>query len=322
MNSASRSGFCAVPETAFKIAGKSISFSSDREAPPFTSLKSDLSMMTATIAPENVDAKIEIVARGYDDEVPEFSLPPGATLIRKGGRQVYQDNDTFYINFHGNAGFRISDRETFGICIGDERLDPLFWTELCLNHVVMLLLRRMGRYLIHAGGAQAPNGTLYLFTGDNGAGKSTAAMRLTLGGWKYFGDDVVLFDRNFSFYPYPKKASITHWSRERLDLEAHIVGERMNGKALIEPWNVGSRAEDAILLHPIFPRSQKNLIRPMTTEAALRLLSTQTEYCHSDRMIAGLIPDLTPLASRAYEIEIGDLPTLPEFLEKRVWKDE
>lgn len=67
------------------------------------------------------------------------------------------------------------------------------------------LLRRRGRYLVHAAAVSAPEGAI-LFVGPTHSGKTTTGLALILAGWKHLASDVVILaqsERGIVAYPTP-----------------------------------------------------------------------------------------------------------------------
>lgn len=257
------------------------------------------------------DITVRLYPRGWEEPSP-LKLPKSARMIRAGGRKVFVDGEKFFIDFHENAFFVIEGDVAEGVCYGDERLDPFFWTELSISYIVTILLRRKNRFLLHAGGAVAPSGTGFLFLGPSGSGKSTAAMRLASEGWKYLGDDVVYVDKNYRVHSYPKRAAATDWTVKRLGIEDRVILRRATGKNVIKPWEPAQPVADYEIFRPLPATTAANAF--VRLDDAEEILRSQMTLCETDAIIGGPLPDLRLLVARLREIRIGDLDGLPKSL--------
>lgn len=301
----------------FMIAGIRLRVETDRrDAPPFAMLREDLRLMEVPLQGD-FDIKLRLYPRSWEEPSP-LKLPPEARMILAGGRKIFKDDEKWYIDFHENAFFIIDGFECSGVCYGDERLDPFFWTEICLNYVMTLMMRRKGRFLLHAGGASHA-GRGCFFIGPSHSGKSTAAFRLAQAGWNYFGDDIVYVDPSCRIYPYPKRAAATDWTVAALGIEDRVVMTRPTGKKVILPWSAGSEGlRDYVIFHPLPATGGQNTISEI--EDPSEILESQMMFCHTDQIVGGPLPDLRSMAERMMEIRIGNLETLPEFLAE-FWRD-
>lgn len=300
-----------MPEADFRIAGVRVRFESDRDDFPFRAVCDDLGALRCSQS--SPDVRLKIYPRGWDEPSP-LKLSPSARLIRDGSRKVYQDGERFFIDYHGNAFFTISGFEAEGVCYGDERLDPIFWTEVSINHMIFLLLRLRGIFLLHSGGAVGPDGRAILFVGPNGAGKSTAALRLAKEGWPYLGDDITFFDRKYRIYPHPKRPAVTDWTLDALSLEDRVVATRRTGKKILSPWKSPESVSGFRLYYPLAGNERINRLRPVPVFQPRDFLISQTELCHTDKLIGGPAPDPAPFLENFSGLEIGALEELPGFL--------
>jgi hypothetical protein len=299
------------------VAGIAVRFASDRDSIVFDSFRDEFGAM---IVPPHATARsappvISITVRPRDwNEPSPLKLPHSAKLIRIGGRKVFEDGERFWIDFHENAFFRIEGNEAEGVCYAPANLDPAFWTEICLNHILFLLLRRQDRHFLHAGGAVAPGGSAILFLGNSGSGKTTTALRLGAAGWPYFGDDCVLYDSERRVYPFPRRPAATTWTVETLGIEDRVRSERKTGKKLIEPWAAAAPTDRPRFFLPIPSSTGRNTIHALSLADARDLVKSQASLCETDQRIAGGLPDTEWIAERTGEIRIGDLARLPADL--------
>lgn len=302
------------------LGGRRIRIASDREDPLWTIVIDDLARHVAPEDGAPVDAALTLLPRGWNDPSP-LKLAPGARLLRHGGRKVFSvpDRDgVFQIDFHENAFFEVEGTSAVGVCYNDDRVDPMFWTELSVNHVLFLLLRRLGLFPLHAGGAIRPDGIAVLMTGESGSGKTTAALRLAAAGWPWLGDDIVLWDRNGTIHPFAKTPAATPWTVETLGLADRVRGARWTGKRLLEPWEPAPPVRD-FRIHLASARAAPragavNAIEPLEPSLAAHILETQTAFCATDELTGAPTPDTARFAARLQKLHAGDLATLPAFL--------
>jgi hypothetical protein len=305
-----------VLEARFRIGGRCIVLRADRDAVPFRLLADEWEALRIddTSPP---DAEIELLPRAWEEPSP-LRLPEHAVLIRMGGRKIFASGGDYYIDFHENAFFRLEGRRAVGVCYLHETLDPTFWTELCLNHILLLLLRRLGLFFLHAGGAMAPNGTGILFIGSGGSGKSTASMRLAEEGWPWFGDDGVFWDAEGVVHAFPRRAAATDWTVARLGLMKRVVGARLTGKRLLAPWPAAPASASLRFFYPMPALDGRNRIEPLEASLRRRLVASQMTLCRSDERLAGPAADPGFIEKNLTAIRIGDLDGLPDFLVRAV----
>ncbi len=301
-----------MPTSDFLVAGRRIRLESDRGGEPYAALTRDWSACAASAVGEP-DAVIVIHERRWDEPSP-LKLPPDARLLRMGGRKVFARGECLFIDFHESAFFRIEATRAEGVCYTYPKFDPLFWTELSVNHVLVVLMRRLRRFFLHAGGAVAPDGTAVLFTGAGGSGKSTCSLRLAAEGWPFLGDDTVFFDDEGVFHPFPKEASASAWSVETLGVGSWVRGARQGGKLLLSPPLLAGASNRFRLLHPIPSARGINGFRSCRPDEARTMIASQVRACDSDRLTGDPLPDIERFSSRLEEIRVGNLATLPRDL--------
>lgn len=311
-------------------AGFRIRIESDREEAPFRSVAADLAALVDNDAAfsgnATPDARILLLPRRWDEPSP-LKLPPNAQLVRAGGRKVFQHGNRFFIDFHENAFFELDGLTATGVCYSDERVDPMFWTELSVNHVLFLLLMRLGRFPLHAGGAVRPDGTAMLMLGESGAGKTTATLSLVAAhgaahgeknGWPFLGDDFVLWDAAGRIYPFAKAPAASPWTVAATGLASRVCGARRTGKQLLTPWPPAPPCDNARLYLVSPAPDGKNRVEPVNADFAAEFLTTQTSLCVTDRLLGAPTPDLAPFVRRLQRLWVGDLRTLPDFLMAQV----
>lgn len=298
-----------------EAAGHRLRLETDREARPWTTVLQEFACLVRPDDGRPVEATIRLLPRGWEEPSP-LTLPPNARLLRGGGRKVFASDeaDVFFLDFHETAFFRVEPGRATGVCYDDDRVDPMFWTELCVNHIIFLQLRRLGLFPLHAGGAVRPDGAAVLLTGDSGAGKTTAALRLAVSGWPWLGDDLVLWERDGSVHALAKTPAATPWTTTRLGLENRVRGERRTGKRLLAPWPAGPSCHEARLYLVRASDSGHNALEPIESDLADAVLETQTSFCATDALTGAPTPSLDFFRDRLRILKVGDLDTLPEFL--------
>jgi hypothetical protein len=306
-----------VPELDLNVAGVPVRFVSDRDGIVFDSFRDEFGAMARPQADAasafSPSITITVRPRGWKEPSP-LKLPRSAKLIRIGGRKVFEEGERYWIDFHENAFFRIEGSEAEGVCYADANLDPAFWTEICLNHVLFLLLRKHDRHFLHAGGAVAPDGTAVLFLGRSGSGKTTTALRLGAAGWPYMGDDCVLFDSLRRVHPFPRRPAATPWTVSNLGLENRVLSERRTGKLLIEPWPAAAATDRMRLFLPLPSSNGKNAVHALSRSDSRELVRSQAILCETDARVAGVAPETDWIADHVREMRIGNLARLPDDL--------
>lgn len=88
-----------------------------------------------------------------------------------------------------------------------QMLNMLSFAHIAVSDV----LYRSGKMLVHAA-ASSNRGVCCIWTGESGAGKSTAVLRAAQAGWSFFGDDMVVIgkkDGRWTVWPYRRPLKVT-----------------------------------------------------------------------------------------------------------------
>jgi hypothetical protein len=159
-----------------------------------------------------------------------------------------------------------------------------------------LLLGRLGRALVHAAAAVAPDGRTWLLVGDTHAGKTTTTINLLRTGWRFLSDDhVVLSARPTG------ELWVEGWPRALHVDEGWDRGEITGRRVAREPGVFGAERwqRSAPLAGLIFPRvdaDRPTRAAPLDSVTALTRLIRQTPWFLSDRTAA---PDLIRVLQHA-----------------------
>ena len=114
-----------------------------------------------------------------------------------------------------------------------------------------LLLGRLDRALVHAGGVVDPRGGAWLLAGDTHSGKTTTSMNLVRAGWPYLSDDHVILargaDGSIGAEGWPKRFRVDAGWKEGVSLGQRVQVDP--GAAWPGQWR-----REAPLAGMIFPR--------------------------------------------------------------------
>jgi len=196
--------------------------------------------ITAHDAPPSMALHIQ-VGRG----LPE--IPPGAAFrFEHFGTVCYSDHQSLWLQDSGVVG-RLIGGEAFGLlCWGVQDEAGLHGLQRALIVTVIELLRRAGRYQLHAS-CVARNGLCVLFPGEQRSGKTTAALAMARGGWQCLTDDLVFLCRG----PAPDQVSALGWQEhlnvgvptlDAFGLREHVEGLRTDGRFTVDPAHAVSPA--------------------------------------------------------------------------------
>lgn len=181
-----------------------------------------------------------------------------------------------------------------------------------------LLLGRMGRTPVHAGGVVPPGGEALLLAGDAWAGKSTTTLNLIRAGWDYLSDDQVVLSpasdgpgviaegwpRDFHLDVGWERGKPTG-VRETIDPASFISNRQGEREGCPGGWRRSARVGG--LLFPIVRADQPTRLRPLPAAEAFARLVRQTPWLLADPVPArSLLALLTEVAGcPAFELSLG-----------------
>jgi hypothetical protein len=135
------------------------------------------------------DGSCHIVTKPQQKGRSFYNLPSGETCY-------FEADDQIYLSFadgvrvlasptRGSASFSVVESEPVNLFVA---------SHLVLTIVLVEMLKRRGRYSMHAAGF-VNDGRAILIPGTSGAGKSTLAVTLLRSGFGYLSDDMVFLQR-------------------------------------------------------------------------------------------------------------------------------
>ena len=198
-------------------------------------------------------------------------------------------------------------------------------THLLFNLCLFELLKRHGRYNIHAAGLSS-GGQGLLFTGTTGAGKSTLCVALLRAGFGLLGDDTLFLSQSeagIRAQAFPDEIDVTEQTlgffselsaltdaRKNLRNKTQVAAERVYQSRWVES------CIPRVLIFPRVANKPASVLKPFDPEQALMELATnimlteaRSSQAHLDAL-GGLIRQC-----KCYRLETGrDFDTLPERL--------
>jgi hypothetical protein len=200
-------------------------------------------------------------------------------------------------------------------------------------HVAMLwVLRSRGFYDLHAGAVVEPRGSLLLFAGDSGIGKTTWTLAFVEAGAKYLGDDRVLL-RGGDVFSYPRAfhlgpATLEAFGRYAeaaapLQLEARAGKRRVVPS--VEAFHAGGLSP-AVVFFPQIEDTDASVVRALSNAEAFGRLLVASAIVAVDGMPGrdeqlACLRDLV-LRTRCYELVGGrDLLRDPAAVARRIQQE-
>lgn len=123
---------------------------------------------------------------------------------------IWADERYLYIADRTGKKLGFSFDEKSADVVFEETCDPFF-----VFNVVEILLRGVvvatGICFMHASGVRL-NDQAYVFPGWGGTGKTNLLLQLLNKGAEYMADDLIIFDRDGSVYPYPKPLNLLDYN--------------------------------------------------------------------------------------------------------------
>jgi hypothetical protein len=159
--------------------------------------------------------------------------------------------------------------------------DPWLLSRPMLTFPMLELLKRHGRFSLHAAGA-ALDGQPVLAAGTSGAGKSTLAVALMRAGFEFLADDMVFLTREPSLlvHPFPDETDLTDESAGFFPELEHLVGHVPEG------WPkhhlrvdvtfgaaIAAPAAPALIVFPRPSGRSRSVVTPMAPHEVLRELA-------------------------------------------------
>jgi hypothetical protein len=156
---------------------------------------------------------------------------------------------------------------------------PLTRRELARTGAI-LRLRERGRFHLHAAGIVAPDGRVWLLTGESGSGKSTLAYASARAGWRVLGDDGVIIECG-------AEGILAHGWREPLQVSIELAAafpELKAHEATVDWEDARHRASVALPLARrafvsglvFLRRGMRDEVQPLTPALALAALIPQS----------------------------------------------
>ena len=257
-------------------------------------------------------------------------LPAGAPIFidGRGIVDVYTPaTDAFVLHFRDGALLTISPaaNRVDGIvtppALEEGRLEDITYTGLAP------LLRRRGRYLVHAFAA-SQKGRALLLIGPSGSGKTTTGLSLILAGWHLLANDVVLLRRRsqgIHAYPTPGEVSVRPPSLTLLPALRQRRGQhdprldiyRYTGSALTGSSERPAAAPVVALCFPTVTGAAESRLSRQPAAVTLAQLMEQSVDRWDRHALSGHLALLQALSAQAagYQLHLGRAVTaLPSLL--------
>jgi hypothetical protein len=176
-----------------------------------------------------------------------------------------------------------------------------------LTMVAALLLTRLQRALVHAGGVVSPAGGGWLLVGGSFSGKTTTCVNLIRAGWDWLSDDHVVLgsraDGGVDAEGWPRRFNMDH---------GYAAGAPQGVRSRVDPglFGPGRRRDVDRVAGLLFPRVDAALptaLLPLHPAEALSLLLRNTPWLLADAAGAGPVLGLLERTARlpAYELRLG-----------------
>ena len=175
-----------------------------------------------------------------------------------------------------------------------------------LTIATALLLGRLGRALVHAGGVIDPGGGAWLLVGDAHSGKSTVCAGLIEACWDYLSDDQVVLQ------PAGEHLLVEGWRRDfHLDV-GWTRGVPAGTRRIVDPADLGSgrwrrRAPLAGILITRTEPTAPTILRPCPVSHTFAQLVRQSPWILADEGAGQAVSQLLAAAAGrpCYELRLG-----------------
>jgi hypothetical protein len=268
------------------------------------------------------DLRLEI---GVGTEAPPFLGLAGAARpvydTLEGPVLYHEESDTLALDYGGKARLLVHASTGQGRLWAAGAGADAVWlvTHLLLTLALVELLKRHGRYGLHAAGVSPVPGTVVLLAGQSGAGKTTLSLALTAAGWGFLADDTVFLDPTTgptTVLAFPDEIDVTD---ETLALLPHLAVPPESGRPKRQlrfedtaPGHPERRGRAVVVVFPAVADQPESTLRPMAPSDALAALAPNvllTDPASSQRHLNALAALVG--AVPAWSLETGrDFPTL------------
>lgn len=263
-----------------------------------------------------------------DDPAASLPRPPGPArrlFEPPHAFEYFADDDVVYLAEEGCVARCDAAAGTARVAV--RTTDPraaFLASHLMLSLPLLELLKRRGRYAVHAAGA-AVGGRAALFAGPAGAGKSTLALACVRDGLAFLGDDVLFLEDaggGLTVHAFPDEIDVADPTLAFFpDLARALAGTPSPAgwpKRPVQPERHGAleiawESEPAVLL---FPRvAEATALSPVSAADALVALVPnviRTETAASQRHLDAL--GALARSCPAFRLEVGDPRQVPPLL--------
>ena len=195
------------------------------------------------------------------------------------GESLYYADDSIYLDFDSRVRALCHPAE--GHCtISLLTLDVehlWFGTHLLFTIALIELLKRKGKYGVHAAGVAA-EGRCLLLSGTSGSGKSTLSVALLRAGFDFLGDDMVFLEagENLSVFAFPETLDVTDKTvsffpelREYIEASARPSWSKHEIEACDAFGSaVAWSASPAAIIFPRISENPESTLQPISSEEA------------------------------------------------------
>jgi hypothetical protein len=206
-------------------------------------------------APPGVELRVDLV--------PELPEPPESARFRfeHFGTLCFADGTSLWLKDASVAGRLVGDERIASVCFSAATPPEPMAVQRVVIVAVIELLRRAGRYQLHAS-CIARDDACLLIAGDQRSGKTTAALAMVSAGWSCLTDDLVFLCRGLppariAAFGWQEHLNVGEPTLDAFGLRGHARGRRSDGRFSVSPANAlpaldrGARVPRAIILSEI-----------------------------------------------------------------------